>query len=70
MGFFDVLTLPHARRRGIARRIMESLIARSRDEAGAMSMWIQVVENNAPARALYRGLGFATFYGYHYRVAP
>ncbi|MDA0218905.1 MAG: GNAT family N-acetyltransferase [Proteobacteria bacterium] len=70
VGFFDVLTLPHARRRGIARRIMASLIAWSRDEAGASSMWIQVVAANDPARALYRDLGFATFYGYHYRVAP
>ena len=70
VGFFDVLTLPHARRRGIARRIMASLIAWSRVEAGAVSMWIQVVEANAPARALYRDLGFATVYGYHYRVAP
>jgi len=70
VGFFDVLTLPEARRRGVARRIMESLIAWSRDEAGATSMWIQVVAANAPARNLYRHLGFRTAYGYHYRVAP
>jgi len=70
VGFFDVLTLPAARRRGVARRIMESLIAWSRDEAGATSMWIQVVAANAPARNLYRNLGFRTAYGYHYRVAP
>ncbi len=70
VGFFDVLTLPRARRRGVARRIMQSLIAWSREEAGARSMWIQVVEANAPARALYRSMGFATFYAYHYRVAP
>ena len=49
---------------------MSGLIAWSRDEAGASSMWIQVVAANDPARALYRDLGFATFYGYHYRVAP
>lgn len=49
---------------------MESLIAWARDEAGARRMWIQVVEANAPARALYRDLGFVTLYGYHYRVAP
>lgn len=70
VGFFDVLTLPSARRRGVARRIMHSLIAWSRDRAGAKAMWIQVVEANAPARALYRSLGFATLYGYHYRVGP
>lgn len=70
VGFFDVLTLPHARRRGIARCIMASLIAWSREEGGARSMWIQVVEANAPARSLYRALGFATQYAYHYRVAP
>jgi N-acetylglutamate synthase len=70
VGFFDVLTRPEARRRGLARRLMESLVARSRDEAGARTMWIQVVEANAPARALYRDLGFRTLYPYHYRVAP
>lgn len=69
VGFFDVLTLPQARRRGMARRIMESLITWSRDDAGARSLWIQVVAANTPARNLYRALGFATRYGYHYRVA-
>lgn len=70
VGFFDVLTRPEARRMGHGRRLMESLIAWARDEGGARSMWIQVVEANAPARALYRSLGFRTLYGYRYRVAP
>lgn len=70
VGFFDILTRPEARRRGHGRRLMNRLIAWARDEGGARSMWIQVVEANAPARALYRSLGFRTFYGYRYRVAP
>jgi hypothetical protein len=33
-------------------------------------MWIQVVEANVPARALYDALGFRPLYRYHYRAAP
>jgi ribosomal protein S18 acetylase RimI-like enzyme len=37
---------------------------------GATRMYLQVMENNAAARALYAGIGFETLYTYYYRSAP
>ena len=34
---------------------------------GAASAWLQVIDANAIARALYQRLGFETAYSYHYR---
>jgi N-acetylglutamate synthase len=31
---------------------------------------LQVENDNAAARMLYRGVGFADHHGYHYRMAP
>ncbi len=39
-------------------------------DAGATSAYLQVLEANAPAIALYRSFGFAKAYGYAYRVPP
>jgi GNAT superfamily N-acetyltransferase len=69
VGFFDMLTSPDLRRQGLGRRIMESLFAWARD-AGATTGTLQVVEDNAPARALYASFGFRSVYGYRYRVGP
>jgi len=33
-------------------------------------MYLQVTENNRPARSLYGRIGFETLYRYHYRVLP
>jgi N-acetylglutamate synthase len=67
VGFFDMRTLPAARRRGYGRMIMESLFAWARGQ-GATKGTLQVVEANQPARALYRKFGFRPVYGYRYRV--
>ncbi|NCO15796.1 MAG: hypothetical protein GW902_01020, partial [Alphaproteobacteria bacterium] len=37
---------------------------------GARTLALAVTLANAPARALYRRLGFAPVCGYHYRRAP
>jgi ribosomal protein S18 acetylase RimI-like enzyme len=37
---------------------------------GAEGIYLQVVNDNGAARALYRQAGFADHHGYHYRVAP
>ncbi|MCC6920652.1 MAG: GNAT family N-acetyltransferase [Alphaproteobacteria bacterium] len=37
---------------------------------GATTLWLQVVETNAPARRLYEGAGFRAAGAYWYRVAP
>jgi GNAT superfamily N-acetyltransferase len=69
MGLFDVLVMPAARRRGLARRVSESLYAWALGR-GARFAYLQVVSTNAAARPLYAEQGFATVYTYHYRAPP
>ncbi len=69
MGLFDVLVMPHARRRGLARRVTESLYAWARGN-GARHAYLQVVATNAAALPLYAAQGFRTVYAYEYRVPP
>jgi ribosomal protein S18 acetylase RimI-like enzyme len=69
MGLFDVLVMPHARRRGLARRVTESLYAWASGH-GARFAYLQVVATNAAALPLYAAQGFRTVYTYEYRVPP
>ncbi len=48
---------PDFRRRGIARRLLETLLAAAR-EAGARLATLEVRAGNLPAQALYRRYGF------------
>lgn len=60
---------PRYRRRGLATALTTALVG----EAGTRSahnVYLQVEDDNAPARTLYRRLGFADHHGYHYRVEP
>jgi GNAT superfamily N-acetyltransferase len=67
VGLFDVLVAPQARRRGLARRLTQSIGAWGRDH-GARFAYLQVVASNAAALPLYADLGFETVYSYAYRV--
>ena len=69
MGLFDVLVMPQARRRGLARRITESLYAWAWQQ-GARFAYLQVVATNDAALPLYAAQGFRTVYAYEYRVPP
>jgi ribosomal protein S18 acetylase RimI-like enzyme len=69
VGLYDIFTAPAARGQGLARRLCARLLALARAE-GARGAYLQVEADNAPARAVYRGLGFADGYRYHYRLAP
>ena len=69
MGLFDVLVMPQARRRGLARRITESLYAWAWQQ-GARFAYLQVVATNDAAMPLYAAQGFRTVYSYEYRVPP
>ncbi len=69
MGLFDALVMPHARRRGLARRVTESLYAWARGH-GARFAYLQVVATNAAALPLYATQGFRTVYAYEYLVPP
>jgi GNAT superfamily N-acetyltransferase len=66
MGLFEMLTLPAARRQGLAERTIAAL-ARWAAAAGVRRAYLQVVADNAPARALYAKLGFSEVYAYGYR---
>lgn len=69
MGLFDVLVMPHARRRGLARKITESLYAWALGH-GARFAYLQVVASNEAAMPLYAAQGFRTVYEYEYHVPP
>lgn len=69
MGLFDVLVMPEARRRGLARRVTESLYAWAWAK-GARFAYLQVVATNAAAMPLYAAQGYRTVYEYEYLVPP
>jgi ribosomal protein S18 acetylase RimI-like enzyme len=69
VGLYDVFTPPNERNRGLARTLCEHLLARAARHARSRVAYLQVDGDNAPARAVYRRLGFADAYAYHYRTA-
>ncbi|MFH9571349.1 GNAT family N-acetyltransferase [Streptomyces sp. NPDC017230] len=60
---------PAQRRRGLATVVMAALARRALDE-GASAAWLQVEADNAGARALYAGMGFAAHHTYHHYREP
>ena len=66
VGLYDVFTHPQARGQGLARILCSRLLAQAH-AAGARVAYLQVDADNHPARAIYRRLGFADAYAYHYR---
>jgi N-acetylglutamate synthase len=66
VGVFAMATRPEFRRRGAATAVLHSL-ARWAQALGAVSMYLQVMYENAAALALYARAGFETLYTYHYR---
>jgi len=66
VGLYDVFTHPQARGQGLARILCSRLLAQAH-AAGARVAYLQVDADNRPARAIYRRLGFADAYAYHYR---
>jgi GNAT superfamily N-acetyltransferase len=61
MGLFDVLVMPQARRRGLARKVTESLYAWAWNH-DARFAYLQVVASNEAAMPLYAAQGFRTVY--------
>lgn len=57
------------RRRGLGAAVTAALTAHAAAR-GYDAIYLQVTDDNAAARALYRQLGFTDHHGYHYRVAP
>jgi ribosomal protein S18 acetylase RimI-like enzyme len=69
VGLYDIFTAPAARGQGLARRLCARLLGLAQAD-GARTAYLQVEHDNADARAVYRRLGFADGYAYHYRVRP
>jgi GNAT superfamily N-acetyltransferase len=67
VGLYDVFTAEDVRGQGLARQLCARLLARARDE-GARAAYLQVEADNDAARSVYRHLGFADGYAYHYRA--
>lgn len=68
-GIECMATREAARGKGAARAVLRDLEAWAAGQ-GATTLWLQVLEANAPARRLYDGLGFATVGRYWYRRTP
>ena len=60
---------PEHRRRGLGAVVTMALTAAAAAR-GCRWVYLQVTDENAAARALYRRLGFADHHGYHYRLEP
>lgn len=69
VGVFCMATLAEYRRRGAATAILHAL-ARWGRATGATHAYLQVMDDNPGAIALYARAGFATLYPYHYRQGP
>ncbi|HEX4109904.1 MAG TPA: GNAT family N-acetyltransferase [Solirubrobacteraceae bacterium] len=54
----DVFVLPAARRHGIGTALVTAAVARA-GERGSRRIELDVTEDNAPALALYEGIGFS-----------
>jgi len=66
-GLYDIYTATSGRGKGLATQLCQHLLHHAH-QRGAKSAYLQVDASNEPARALYRRLGFADAYGYHYRA--
>ncbi|MCP3977034.1 MAG: GNAT family N-acetyltransferase [bacterium] len=66
---YNMNTVPERRRRGYARRILSTLLAKG-IAAGTDRAVLQVTWENAAAMALYSTVGFSPAYSYHYRELP
>ena len=67
LGLFGISTLEPYRRQGVATSVTLALARWARRE-GARRAYLQVEEENEPAKALYHRLGFTPLYTYWYRV--
>lgn len=69
VGLFDLYTAPDVRRLGLGSRLLGTLLSWGH-EAGARHAYLQVMESNAGAHAMYARLGFMGLYSYHYLTTP
>ncbi|HEX3389018.1 MAG TPA: GNAT family N-acetyltransferase [Streptosporangiaceae bacterium] len=68
-GLTAIEVAPGHRRRGLATAVTAALAAQAAAH-GAGHLYLQVEDDNEPARTLYRRIGFTEHHDYHYRIAP
>lgn len=66
-GLFGLVTDVEKRNRGFGRLLTWTLLERVR-KAGANMAYLQVEEDNSPARHIYESMGFCEVYRYWYRT--
>ena len=66
-GLAAIETAPAARRRGLAKLVIDGLLEWAADQ-GATDAYLEVGPDNTAAVKLYESLGFTTHHSYHYRV--
>ncbi len=64
-GIMELAVTERLRRQGLGAEILASALRWARI-SGARSAWLQVLDTNEPALALYRKFGFVEAYEYHY----
>jgi len=69
LGVFGMSIRREFRRRGYATEVLGTLAGWAQ-LYDAEKMYLQVLENNPGAKALYEKVGFETLYHYHYRESP
>lgn len=67
MGLYDIITDSEYRRQGMAEQLLLALLHWGKSQ-GARTSFLQVVQANTGALALYDKLGFREIYKYWYRV--
>lgn len=68
-GLFNIATAVEHRRKGISTQVV-SRLAEWALQSSATDLYLQVMETNRPAIAMYDRLGFTHRYHYHYRTIP
>lgn len=69
VGIFNLITVDEFRRQGLASQVMYGLAAWGQ-RIGADNVYLQVMENNPPALAMYEKQGFKKVYNYWYSEKP
>ncbi len=69
VGLYDIFTHPDARGLGLSSWLCKRMLSLA-TRNGVSLAYLQVEADNHAAQAVYRRLGFAYGYSYHYRQAP
>ena len=67
VGLYDIVTSPTARGRGYGVHMLAALLEWAKQQRATLA-YLQVMDNNLPAKRLYDKLGFTELYPYWYRV--